>query len=251
MANRNNPSRGARLAVRLAFAVAMLGGAALLVSGLGYRFGLLGLSAAFALLAAAAWVGAAGVVLCLVAAAIAWRSRQRRALAALFVGAIAGAFAFGVPWSMQEAAGQAPPIHDITTDTQNPPRFVALAAARNAAPNGAAYADGAAVALQHKAYPDILPLAVGAHPPAAYQRSLAAARALGWHIALADPKALRIEATATTRFFGFKDDIVIRITPLGSASRVDIRSASRVGRNDLGMNAKRIRAFYREMARKG
>jgi uncharacterized protein (DUF1499 family) len=68
---------------------------------------------------------------------------------------------------------------------------------------------------------------------------------------LADPKALRIEATDTTRFFGFKDDIVVRVTPLQAASRVDVRSASRVGTSDLGMNAKRIRAFYREMARTG
>lgn len=72
---------------------------------------------------------------------------------------------------------------------------------------------------------------------------------LGWEIAAADPKTLRIEATDRTLFFGFSDDIVIRITPLGRASRVDVRSASRVGRSDLGANARRIRAFFRQLAR--
>jgi uncharacterized protein (DUF1499 family) len=247
---KNNPRR-ARAAVWLAFGVAMLGAAAMLASGLGNRFGLWDYRFAFSLLRAAAWTGAAGALLCLAAAVLAWPANQRRALAALLVGVVAGAVSFGVPWTMQRAARSVPPIHDITTDIAHPPEFVALAAVRRASPNGADYAGGAVAAAQRKAYPDILPLAVGAHPPAAYRRALAAARALGWHIVLADPKALRIEATDTTRFFGFKDDIVVRVTPLEAASRIDVRSASRVGKSDLGVNAKRIRAFYREMARRG
>jgi len=102
-----------------------------------------------------------------------------------------------------------------------------------------------------RAYPDILPFALGAHPPDAFERCLQAARGLGWKVVAADPAALRIEATATTPFFGFRDDIVIRISALGGASRVDVRSASREGRGDLGTNARRIRAFYRELARRG
>jgi uncharacterized protein (DUF1499 family) len=243
--------RGTRAAVWLAFGVAMLGAAAMLASGLGNRIGLWDYRFAFSLLRMAAWTGAAGALLCLAAALLAWRADQRRALAALLVGLVAGIVSFGVPWTMQRAARSVPPIHDITTDIEHPPEFVALAAVRRASPNGAEYAGGAVAEAQRKAYPDILPLAVGAHPPAAYRRALEAAHALGWNIVLADPKALRIEATDTTRFFGFKDDIVIRITPLAGASRVDVRSASRVGTSDLGMNAKRIRAFYREMARKG
>ncbi len=247
---KNNP-RSARAAVWLAFGVALLGAAAMLASGLGNRFGLWDYRFTFSLLRVAAWTGAAGALLCLAAAVLAWRANQRRALAALLVGVLAGTVSFGVPWTMQRAAHSVPPIHDITTDMGHPPDFVALAAVRRASPNGADYAGGAVAEAQREAYPDILPLAVGAHPPAAYQRCLQAARALGWHVVLADPKALRIEATDTTRFFGFKDDIVIRVTPLEGASRVDIRSASRVGGSDLGMNAKRIRVFYREMARKG
>ncbi len=248
--SRNSP-RSARLAVWLAFAIAVAGASALLASGLGNRLGVWGLHVTFGLLAAGAWAGAAGALLCVAAIALAWRIGMRRAIPALVLGVAAGAVSFGVPWAMQRDAQRVPPIHDISTDTVNPPQFVALAALRRVSPDGAAYPGAAAAEAQRKAYPDILPLALGAHPAAAYRRCLEAARALGWQIALADPQALRIEATDTTRFFGFKDDIVIRVTPLGAASRVDIRSASRAGQSDLGVNARRIRAFYREMARKG
>jgi uncharacterized protein (DUF1499 family) len=72
---------------------------------------------------------------------------------------------------------------------------------------------------------------------------LAAARAQGWEIVAAVPAEGRIEATDTTRFFGFKDDIVIRVKAEGAGSRVDVRSLSRVGKSDVGKNASRIRAY--------
>ncbi|HXZ92697.1 MAG TPA: DUF1499 domain-containing protein [Burkholderiales bacterium] len=251
MADSRSSPRSARIAVWLAFAIALAAAAAMLAAGLGSRFGLLEYGFAFALLRVAGGLGAAGAVLCLAALPLARRLGERRALAALLIGVVAGALGFGVAWTIERAASGAPPLHDISTDTADPPQFVALAAVRRASPNGAAYPGAAAAEVQRKAYPDILPLAVGTHPQAAYRRCLEAARALGWRIALADPQAMRIEATDTTRFFGMKNDIVIRVTPLGAASRVDIRSASRVGEGDLGTNARRIRAFYREMARKG
>jgi uncharacterized protein (DUF1499 family) len=66
---------------------------------------------------------------------------------------------------------------------------------------------------------------------------------MGWEIVAADSAAMRIEATATTRWFGFKDDVVVRIQPADSGSRIDVRSVSRVGRSDVGTNAKRIRSY--------
>jgi len=80
-------------------------------------------------------------------------------------------------------------------------------------------------------------------PAAAFDRALGAAREMGWEIVAAVPADNRIEATATTLLFGFKDDIVIHITPAGNGSRIDVRSVSRVGRSDLGANARRIRSF--------
>lgn len=235
----------------LAFGLAALAALTALAAGLGHRFGLWDYAFGFALLRGAAWAGLAGALGCLAAAAWAVREHALGALLGALLGLAAGGAAFGVPWAMIQRAQAAPPIHDITTDTSDPPQFVALAAVRRASPNGIAYGGAAVAAAQRRAYPDILPLALGAHPPAAFDRCLEAARGLGWKIAAANPAALRIEATATTPFFGFKDDIVIRITPLEAASRVDIRSASREGPGDLGTNARRIRAFYREMARRG
>jgi uncharacterized protein (DUF1499 family) len=81
------------------------------------------------------------------------------------------------------------------------------------------------------------------------QKAIDAARALDWEIVASDAPAGRIEATATTMWFGFKDDIVVRVRPeAGGGSRVDVRSVSRVGQSDVGANAKRIREFIRRLA---
>ena len=82
---------------------------------------------------------------------------------------------------------------------------------------------------------------------ATYSKALAAAEAVGWEIVKSDPKAGRIEAVATTFWFGFKDDVVVRVTPAGSGSRVDVRSKSRVGRGDSGTNARRIQAYFERL----
>lgn len=137
-----------------------------------------------------------------------------------------------------------PRIHDITTDTDNPPQFVALRALREKSPNGPEYG-GEKIAQQQKAgYPDIQPLMLGEPPARAFERALAAARSMGWDIAAASAADGRIEATATTRWLRFKDDVVIRITPSATGSRIDVRSKSRLGRSDLGTNAKRIRTYF-------
>ncbi|HVC11865.1 MAG TPA: DUF1499 domain-containing protein [Burkholderiales bacterium] len=234
-----------------AAAVAVCAGLAELAAGLGHRVGLWSFGAGFQILAGAAAVGGVGAIVSLVAGAWAWRARARPALAAALLGVAAGALALGIPLAEIYQARNVPPIHDISTDTVHPPRFVALLAAREASPNGAAYGGAALAEAQRRGYPDIRPLDYAARPPVAFERCLAAARKLGWKIVAADPRALRIEATATTLLFGFKDDVVVRITPVGPASRIDVRSDSRVGRSDLGTNARRIRAFFRELARQG
>ena len=98
-------------------------------------------------------------------------------------------------------------------------------------------------AQQKRGYPDIAPLRLNLPPAEAFARAERAARAMGWQIVAVAPEALRIEATDTTLFFGFKDDIVIRVRPSENGSVVDMRSLSRVGTSDVGVNAKRVRAF--------
>jgi uncharacterized protein (DUF1499 family) len=139
-------------------------------------------------------------------------------------------------------------IHDITTDTDHPPQFVALRAIREKSPNGPEYGGEKIANQQRAAYPDIQPMMLGDSPRAAFERALGAARAMGWEIVAAVPEEGRIEATATTPLLRFKDDVVVRVTAAEAGSRVDVRSKSRFGRSDLGTNAKRIRAYFATLA---
>jgi uncharacterized protein (DUF1499 family) len=149
-----------------------------------------------------------------------------------------------VPWHYEQIRRSVPPIHDVTTDPDNPPAFVAAVPLREAEhANRVAY-EGATIAdQQRRAYPEILPLALDLAPQAAFSPALDTAQQMGWKILAADEAARRIEASDRSRWFGFTDDIVIRITPSGSGSRVDIRSSSRLGRSDFGVNAARIESF--------
>ena len=148
---------------------------------------------------------------------------------------------------MQREARRAPPIHDVTTDPEDPPAFVAVVARRAGARNPVEYAGPAVAAQQRAAYPDLAPLDLAAPPERVFPAVEAAARDLGWEIVAAAPAEGRLEATATTAWFGFKDDVVVRVRAKGAGSRVDVRSLSRIGVGDLGVNAARIRAFLERM----
>jgi uncharacterized protein (DUF1499 family) len=139
-----------------------------------------------------------------------------------------------------------PPIHDITTDLENPPAFQAVVPLRAESPNSLERPDTLA-AQQREGYPDLAPVTLSMAPDQAFDRALAVAQDKGWEIVTADKAAGLIEGTDTTRFFGFKDDVVIRLTPWGSGTRVDMRSVSRVGRSDVGTNAQRIEDFLGEL----
>jgi uncharacterized protein (DUF1499 family) len=132
-----------------------------------------------------------------------------------------------------------PRIHDITTDTAHPPVFVAVLPLRKGLNPLDVVPE--VIAQQKKAFPDIAPAKLDVPPAQAYERALRAVNALGLEVVAAVPAEGRIEATDTSLLFGFKDDVVVRITADGAGSRVDARSVSRVGRSDFGVNAKRIR----------
>lgn len=209
-------------------------------AGLGYRGGLLPLSIALPLgMGAAALLGLAAIVTTIVA------MRAYLPLRGILTSALAlalGLVALAVPLLWLRAASRAPSIHDITTDIVNPPGFTAVVARRTDAVNSLDY-DPAVGRLQQAGYPGLGPIILAEPPGAAFARALQAARAAGWEIVSADVGAGRIEATDTTFWFGFKDDVAIRLTPEGFATRVDVRSVSRVGRSDVGTNARRIRAY--------
>ncbi len=229
-------------------ALALLAFAMTLASGPGTRAELWTWETGIAMLRYATYVGlaaGAGALILLVTLAVP-RFRMHRWVPLVALGLALTAVA--PPLMLLSKAKAVPPIHDISTDLAEPPAFVALLAARKASPNGADHGGAKIAEEQRKGYPDIKPLVVKAPPAATMQRAIDAARSLGWEIAVADVAAGRIEATHTTRFFGFKDDVVVRIRPEGAGSRVDVRSVSRVGLSDLGANAARIREFLGKLA---
>ncbi len=136
-----------------------------------------------------------------------------------------------------------PPINDITTDTENPPSFIALLPHRQNADNPAEYRGAEVAAQQRQAYPKVRPELLTVPPAQAFERAHKAAKDMGWEIVEANPNDGRIEAIATTFWFGFKDDVVVRISPANEGSRIDVRSVSRVGTSDVGVNASRIEEY--------
>jgi hypothetical protein len=205
----------------------------------------------FAILKYAACGGVVAIAVSLAGGMVAWRESRRYGIVAAAAGVLLGAFAFGVPWSWARCAKRVPAIHDITTDTENPPRFVAVLALRKDAPNSADYGGPELARKQRAAYPELRSLVLDVAPDRAFEGAAAAARRLGWKIVDANAGEGRIEATDTTFWFGFKDDVVVRIAPSGRGSRVDVRSVSRVGVSDIGTNARRIRKFLKELTQPG
>jgi uncharacterized protein (DUF1499 family) len=219
----------------LALVVAVSGLLVLALAGPGSRLGLWHWRTGLGLLRWAAHLGVAGSALGVVAGLL----RGPKAICGPAVAL--GLAAVAAPWQFQRQARAVPPIHDISTDTQDPPAFVAVTPLRKDASNPPEYAGPEVAAQQQRAYPDLRSLVLPIPPAEAFARAEGAARALGWEIVAAVAQEGRLEATDTTFWFGFKDDVVVRVRPDPAGSRVDVRSKSRVGRSDVGANARRIR----------
>jgi uncharacterized protein (DUF1499 family) len=224
----------------IACGIAGLGLVLLALAGPSYRIGL-PLGFGFGLLRYAAYVGLAAAVVSIGIGAWQWK-RSRAAAAVAAVAAVVGLGVAWIPFSLQRRAQSVPPIHDISTDLENPPAFAALVPLRADAPNPLNRTPDVNT-QQRQGYPDLAPLTLPEPSGQVFARAQQTAQRLGWEIVKADPATGLIEATDTTRWFGFVDDVVVRITPWGTGTRVDLRSVSRVGRSDIGTNAERIRNF--------
>jgi len=201
----------------------------------------------FSLLTLMPWAAYFGIAALIVSALTLLLGPSRiapRGIAVAILAFLVGGLIAYVPWHYDQIRQTVPPIHDITTDPGNPPAFVAVVPLRQGeGVNPVAY-EGAKIAeQQRRAYPDIVPLTVGLGPDAAFGRALDTAEQMGWTIVASDKAAGRIEASQRSRWMGFTDDIVVRVIPASSGSRIDLRSSSRYGRNDFGVNAARIRAY--------
>lgn len=231
--------RGFALLTILAAILVLLAGPAIKSGALPWQAGLL-------VFAISALVCAVGVVALLIALAKRSTRSPNRSLVSL--GLLAGLLGAGIPAVIVLGARAAPAIHDITTDLTDPPAFVAITSTLRGADSNPVTYDPAIAEQQAAAYPLIRPMRLAMTPSAAFVRAEAAARAMGWVIVAADPQTLRIEATATVPWWGFKDDVVIRLTPAAEGTIVDVRSKSRVGQGDLGVNAKRISDYLARLA---
>jgi uncharacterized protein (DUF1499 family) len=230
----------------IGLALAVVAALAAASAGLGYRFGWWSLETGFGLLRYGAYGAIAAVAVSALALVLARPRGRRRGLYRALAGLVIGAVTFGVPWTYLRTAQRVPPIHDITTDTENPPPFVAILPLRAGAQNPPDYGGEQVATQQRAAFPAIQPVSAPLPPDRTFALALATAEDQGWEIVAAVPAEGRIEATATTFWWGFKDDVVIRIRPEDSGSRLDIRSTSRVGIGDLGTNAARIEAFLQD-----
>ena len=234
---------------RYSLVFAILCALAAIVSGLGYRSGWWSLGWGFGTLRWAAYGAIVATALAVAGAVVSRRNRKGRDFASAIIALLVGAATFGLPGVMLIKAEQLPSIHDITTDTTDPPKFVAVLPLRANARNSTDYGGANVAAQQRAAYPEIAPVYSNVPPDKAFVRALSVARAMGWDIVATAPSEGRIEATDTTLLYGFKDDIVIRVTPAPQGSRTDVRSESRIGGGDVGTNARRIATFLNELAK--
>jgi uncharacterized protein (DUF1499 family) len=214
------------------------------------RSGLLEIRPALTTFAGALALAVIALLLAFAAFIVIWKEGldgMGSALAAIAIGiallaypAYLGIKAYRLPW-----------IYDITTDPIDPPRYEVLARLRPRDANPVIYAGLTAAELQRTAYPDIEPMEQDANPKAAYEAALAVMTKRKWTLlAKRAPEGRRdgqIEAVARTLIMGFRDDVVVRIRPDGSGSRIDVRSSSRYGTFDFGSNAQRIRALIEDI----
>ena len=173
------------------------------------------------------------------------------------LGAALTALAIGIallayPSVLALRAYRLPMIADITTDPIDPPRFETIGRLRTRLANPIAYAGLYAAEQQKAAYPDIAPLDTDANAQSAYEAAMAVITKRRWQVINTRPpqpgrREAYIEAVARTPIMGFRDDIAVRIRPMGQGARVDIRSASRYGRHDFGVNAARIRTLINDI----
>lgn len=200
------------------------------------------------------WIGLACLAMALALLGLAHKLGTSNGIT-LFNMAAAGALASGIAWyvpsTFQAPAGESyPPIHDVSTDLVDIPEYVAIMPLRADAPNTTVYGGARNMTpernaqLQQEAFPDLVSQYYDDPRGLMFDRALTAVDAMGWELVAAVPEEGRIEATATTFWFRFKDDVVIRLREENGQTRIDARSLSRVGGGDAGTNAKRLRKFF-------
>jgi hypothetical protein len=255
------------IAARLSLIAFVAALALCLTAAFGTRFGFWQYTTGFRILEPGVVIGAIAALAGLVWMGLALRNNNSLGRGWGFAGLIGASILLYFPIAAASRAWDAPPIHDISTDVEHAPAFKALLPLRQGATNGPEYDGPKKVVLKGKVttvaelqklnYPDIKTYAQllnprndpGVHPQAIlFWRAFERAKSMGWNIVAFDQKTGTIEATATTLWFGFTDDIAIRVQQAGAlGAKLDIRSKSREGALDYGRNAERIRTYIKKL----
>ena len=245
---RISEQRTSRLAI-WARRLALFSLAATFIAVVIVRSGALDIVPALSTLAGALVLALVAILLAFAAGIVIWTEGLggvREAVTALLIGLALIAY----PLYLGVKAYRLPAIYDVTTDPIDPPRFEAIARLRPRDANPVAYAGLHIAEQQRKAYSDIEPDLTTATPQEAYDAVLKVIAKRKWHVVDARPPqagvAVRdglIEAIARTPILSFRDDVAVRVRATTDGARIDVRSASRYGRHDLGANAARVRAL--------
>lgn len=209
-----------------------------------YKYGVVDLGTAFTGFKFGVFAGIAALILLVLQILF---KRKTVTLGSTIMALLLSTIAIAIPLSMLNKGKSVPPIHDISTDLVNPPEFVAIAPLRADAPNPVEYAGVEVATQQRAAYPELQTLNYPQSKSELVEATKQVIDHLGWQLVNIDTNQGIIEATDRTMWFGFKDDVIVRITDNGSERLVDIRSKSRVGGSDLGKNAERIHGFIEEL----
>lgn len=209
-----------------------------------YKYGVVDLGTAFTGFKLGVFAGIATLILLLLQILF---KRKTVTFGSTIMALLLSTIAIAIPLSMLNKGKSVPPIHDISTDLVNPPEFVAIAPLRADAPNPVEYAGVEVATQQRAAYPELQTLNYPQSKSELVEATKQAIDNSGWQLVNIDANQGIVEATDRTMWFGFKDDVIVRITDNGSKRLVDIRSKSRVGGSDLGKNAERIHGFIEEL----
>lgn len=222
---------------------------ALPVGALGTKFGVWPLTVGFMLLSIGVVLATIVFFVGIVGAVYANIKKLGNDRRSCLIGVAISVVVLGLMGNQFIAASAVPSIHNISTDTEDPPQFEQLVAVREAEEANSLDYDSAELApLQRKAYPFVKTLVTPTQASQMFDRTVAVLEELGMEIVQSDASRGHIEATDATFWFGFKDDVVVRIRREGDGAIVDIRSVSRVGQSDLGKNAERIGQILAKLA---
>lgn len=232
--------------VKTFFYLSLIATALFVLSGYGYQWGIWGMGTGFTILQYSAYA-AIGLLVVQIIFFFFAKDSGISIKAMILTGFMLTLIVSATSVYWQYRAQNAPPIHDITTDLESPPEFVAMTRLRADAPNPPEYAGEETARTQQEAYPDIQPLIVSAPVQEVIDEIVGLIAEREWKMVSINRQEGRVEATEKLAWFGFKDDVVLRITETDTGTRVDMRSKSRIGRGDVGVNAARISSFLNDL----